>query len=101
VKPPQVVTLSKRIALAREKGAMAARFVRKSPTMSVRLATGAYGANYVRSAVMGAPPLRRWYERAAGGSRAKPSAFAAFAAEALVDAAYVDALRAALRRGDG
>jgi GT2 family glycosyltransferase len=95
IKPPSVVTLEKRIALAREKGAMAARFVRKSPTLPVRLATGAYAANFARAAVLSAAPLRRWYERAARG---RPSGLAA---DALVDAAYIDALRSGLRRTDG
>lgn len=101
VKPATSQPLEARIALAAEKGAMAARFVRKSPTLSVRLATGAYAVNFARAAVIGAAPLRRWYERVAARSAADGSAFARFAADSLVDAAYVDAMRAALRRDDG
>jgi hypothetical protein len=100
VKPPDRATLQQRIAQAREKGTMAARFVRKSPTLQVRLATGAYAANFARAAILAAPFLRGWYERAArdGAGSPRRSRLAAFAAEALVDAAYVDALRRGLRR---
>jgi glycosyltransferase involved in cell wall biosynthesis len=97
VKPPRESTLEKRIGLAKEKGQMAARFVRKSPTLPVRLATGAYAANFLRAAVTASPPLRRWYERAARGKR---PLIARIAADALVDAVYVDALRAGLLARD-
>jgi GT2 family glycosyltransferase len=99
VKPPEVLTLDTRLTLAREKGSMAARFVRKSPTLPVKLATGAYAANFARAAIVGAPPLRRWYERAVERSGTR-SVLGGFAAEALVDAAYIDALRSGLRRRD-
>jgi GT2 family glycosyltransferase len=46
VKPPSSMTLARRVALAQEKGEMAARFVRKSPSWPVKLATGAYAANF-------------------------------------------------------
>lgn len=101
VKPPSSMTLARRVALAKEKGEMAARFVRKSPTWPVKLATGAYAANFVRAALVSAPPLRRLYERLADGDGAGASGLARVAAEALADAAYIDALRAALRRADG
>jgi len=101
VKPPSAMTLARRVALAREKGEMAARFVRKSPTWPVKLATGAYGANFVRAAIVGAPPLRRLYEHLAKSDGAMDSPLARAAADALADAAYIDALRAALRRSDG
>jgi hypothetical protein len=101
LKPPFSMTLSRRVALAKEKGEMAARFVRKSPTWPVKLATGAYAANFMRAAIVNAPPLRRVYERFADGGSAAGSPLARAAADALADAAYIDALRAALRRGDG
>jgi glycosyltransferase involved in cell wall biosynthesis len=102
VKPPSMMTLERRLALAREKGAMAARFVRKSPTWPVRLATGAYAANFARASIAGVPPLRQLYERLAQprGS-GELSGVRALAADALADATYVDALRAGLRRADG
>lgn len=100
VKPPSNMTLSRRLAIAREKGEMAARFVRKSPTWPVRLATGAYAANFARASIVGAPPLRRLYERLAQRGAAV-SGVRAIAADALADATYIDALRAALRRADG
>lgn len=98
VKPAAAQPLDKRLALAAEKGAMAARFVRKSPTLAVRLATGAYALNFARAAILEAPPLRRWYARVVAGAADPASRVASFASESLVDAAYVDALRAALRR---
>jgi glycosyltransferase involved in cell wall biosynthesis len=96
VKPPQTMTLQRRIALAREKGEMAARFVRKSPTWPVRLATGAYAANFARASLAGAPPLRRLYRRLAADEGAT-SLVPMIARDALVDAEYIDSLRAALR----
>jgi len=101
IKPPAVMTLSRRLALAREKGEMAARFVRKSPTWPVKLATGAYAANFARAAIANAPPLRRAYERIAGPDDGERHGMRAFAADALVDAAYIDALRTALRSTRG
>ncbi len=100
IKPHSQATLERRRALAQEKGAMAARFVRKAPTLPVRLATGAYTVNYVRSAIVNAPPLRRLYERLA--TQAKPgSIISLLASDALVDATYIDALQAALRANHG
>jgi len=100
VKPPETVSLEKRTALAAEKGAMAARFVRKSPSLAVRLATGAYGLNFARASVVGAPPMRRWYRRLARTDGDARGGLSKFAADALVDAAYIDALRTGLRRRD-
>jgi glycosyltransferase involved in cell wall biosynthesis len=99
LKPPQEATLEKRVAQAREKGAMAARFVRKSPTLAVRLATGAYSANFVRASLVGMLPLRSLYQRMAKSGGGMP-ALAALAGDALVDAEYVGAMRAALRQAD-
>jgi glycosyltransferase involved in cell wall biosynthesis len=96
IKPPQTQSLDQRQALAREKGEMAARFVRKSPRWPVKLATGAYGINFARAAVLGMPPLRALFERAArSGSQ---SMITRLAVEALVDGSYVGALRKALRQ---
>lgn len=83
VKPPEALSVEKRLALAAEKGSMAARFVRKSPTLAVRLATGAYAANFARARLLAALGLTKWSD------------------DARVDAAYIDALRAALREDDG
>jgi hypothetical protein len=101
VKPPESMPLNRRMALAAEKGAMAARFVRKSPSVAVRLATGAYGANFVRSKLADALGLRRFCARVANGARASETALGRWCAGALVDGAYLDALQAALRRSDG
>jgi GT2 family glycosyltransferase len=95
VKPPQTQSLERRQALARQKGEMAARFVRKNPTWPVKLATGAYGFNFVRAAVLNVWPLRALCERAA---RSGPQSLVSrLATEALVDGVYVGALRKALR----
>lgn len=101
VKPPLSMTLARRVALAKEKGEMAARFVRKSPTWPVKLATGAYAANFMRAAIAGVPPLRRLYERLADGTGSTASPLARAAGDALADAAYIDALRAGLGRAGG
>lgn len=101
VKPPETRTLGQRLALAREKGAMAARFVEKSPSIAVRMATGAYAANFARLALLAPPPLRRWYARVAASSPPDARGFPGFARDVLVDAAYIDALRAGLRRIGG
>jgi glycosyltransferase involved in cell wall biosynthesis len=95
VKPPEVMTLDRRRSIAREKGMMAARFVRKNPTWPVKLATGAYSLNFARAAVLGSPPLRALCARALRGG--PQSALGKLAAELVVDAAYVRSLRAALR----
>lgn len=95
VKPKTTSTLARRRALAVEKGKMAGRFVHKSPSWPVRLATGAYAANFARARLFHARPLRALYEQLAAPERGD-SALKALATEALVDAAYVDALRAAL-----
>lgn len=100
IKPPSTISLDKRRAVAVELGTMAARFVRKSPTPAVRLATGAYRLNFARASILGAAPLRRWYERIAKKSADGRSALARFAADALVDADYIDALRSGLQRRD-
>lgn len=98
VKPAAAQPLDARIALAIEKGAMAARFVRKSPKLAVKLATGAYALNYARAALLESPALRRWYARLVADDRSAGSPLGRFAADTLVDAAYLGAMRGALRR---
>ena len=98
MKPREAVSLERRAALASEKGSMAARFVRKSPSLAVRLATGAYALNFARASIVSAEPMRRWYRRLAARGGDHPSGLSRLAADALVDAAYVDALRSGLRR---
>jgi len=95
-KPAAADSYARRRTLAIEKGNMAARFVRKAPTWPVKLATGAYAANFIRAAVVNAPPMRKVYERIVQ-SQTKGSALQTLATEALLDAAYLDALKAALR----
>ena len=97
VKPPEAFPLDRAVSLAREKGAMAARFIRKSPSFAVKLATGAYAANYLRAAFVHAAPLRSLYAKWAR-ERPPASRLGRLGREALIDAAYLDALRSALRR---
>lgn len=97
IKPAAATVFARRISLAREKGAMAARFVRKSPTWPVRLATGAYAANYARAALLGMRPLRQMYERIAAHQALEHTPLGAWARESLIDAEYVQSLRAALK----
>jgi glycosyltransferase involved in cell wall biosynthesis len=99
VKPPEALPLDRALLLAREKGVMAARFIRKSPSLAVKLATGAYAANYLRAAVIHAAPLRSLYSKWAR-ERPPASRLGRLGREALIDAAYLDALRSALRRGE-
>lgn len=100
VKPAASMTLERRRAQAREKGMMAARFVRKNPSLPVRLATGAYAFNFARAALVRASGLPALFERMA--QRNPPDSLSGRVAnEALVDAAYVDALRDALRASRG
>ena len=98
MKPPESQDFGRRIALAQEKGTMAARFVRKSPTWPVRLATGAYAANFARAAFLGSAPMRALYRRLAGSGSAPQGPIQVWARESLADAAYIDALRVALAR---
>ncbi|MBC5825725.1 MAG: glycosyltransferase [Candidatus Eremiobacteraeota bacterium] len=97
VKPPQRLSLVEQLVLAREKGTMAARFVRKSPSWPVKFATGAYWPNIARAAVVHAAPLRKAYRALLNRSGTRRSVAARWAELALVDGEYVDALVAGLR----
>jgi GT2 family glycosyltransferase len=97
IKPAVATALERRKALAQEKGTMAARFVRKNPSLPVRLATGAYALNFARAALLRASPVRALCERLVRSSPSD-SVASALATEALVDGSYIEALRAALRR---
>jgi len=97
IKSAEATTLERRVAQAREKGRMAARFVRKAPSWPVRLATGAYAVNFARAALLNARPLRAVYERVAKNSRLRDSPLAGWAQNRVADAAYVVELRAGLR----
>lgn len=96
LKPQALATLARRVSLAREKGFMAARFVRKSPTWPVKFATGAYSANFIRAAILGTQPLRNLYQRIAQDERLAQTPLGTWARESIVDTEYVSALRRAL-----
>jgi glycosyltransferase involved in cell wall biosynthesis len=95
IKPPETLALERRRALAQEKGAMAAHFVRKSPTWPVKLATGAYALNFARAALLSITPLHRLAEHLAKNGRG--SVVSALASDVLIDATYIHALRRGLR----
>ncbi len=101
VKPVSVSTFERRVALAREKGAMAARLVRKLPSWRVKFATGAYAANFARAAFFKMMPLGPVREMLARQSHPERSAPRRFVENFLIDAAYTDSLRSALRQRDG
>jgi glycosyltransferase involved in cell wall biosynthesis len=87
IKPPESLELA--IQRTIEKAAMAARFVRKNPTLRTRLATGAYGFNFARAKL--AAPLLPLYAGVAS-STALPKALVSFARGRLLDGLYVERL---------
>jgi len=89
IKPPEIETLDVTIRKTIEKAKMAARFVRKKPTLRTRLATGAYTLNLWRGK-LGAP-LLPLYAGLASSPRA-PKALAAYARARLLDGIYVERL---------
>lgn len=88
IKPPEPLELA--IERAVEKATMAARFVRKNPTLRARLATGAYGFNFVRAKI--SAPLLPIYAGVAS-STALPKALVSFARGRLLDGLYVERLQ--------
>lgn len=96
IKPPSTETLDALVGKAREKGRMAARLLAKDSSLRTRLATGAHAPNLIRAAVLVPSASLGWYERLARSERA-PGAVRAVARGALLDGAYVEELRAALR----
>jgi GT2 family glycosyltransferase len=98
IKPPSAETLEAARRKVIEKARMAARLVAKYPFPRTRLATGAYGANLMRAALVVPSWSLPWYERLAGNER-MPAPLRALARAQALDGAYVAALRSALRDG--
>ncbi len=96
VKPPAVETLDVVAAKTRERAAMAALLLARHDGWRTRLATGAYGPNLVRSAVL-APRFALAGFRRAAESAALPAVVRAIARGQYLDGTYVAELRSALR----
>jgi GT2 family glycosyltransferase len=96
IKPPTDESLDEALGKAIEKARMAARFVRKHPTLRVKLATGAYGLNLLRARLL-APPFAQPLLAGLASSPVLPQAARALARDALLDNVYTNELRAHLR----
>lgn len=99
IKPPTVETLEVTIKKTLERATMAARFVRKSPGLRVRLATGAYGVNVALSRLLSPKAALPLYAGLATSERV-PKPLAAFARARLLDGLYIDRLTQALADED-
>ncbi|MBD5607121.1 MAG: glycosyltransferase [Candidatus Eremiobacteraeota bacterium] len=95
VKPPQTETFAIVEAKTIERARMAARLLRKDGGLRTKLATGAYGANFVRSAIL-APAFAVPYYRALAANRRAPAFARAVAKAQVLDGVYMQTLRAAL-----
>ncbi len=95
VKPPHVDTLEVALRRTLEKARMAAKFVKKHPTLRVRLATGAYAANRMRGAVLAPKALVPFFAGLATSARV-PAAVRGFARSRFLDGVYLDELDRAL-----
>ena len=94
IKPPRVETLETTLQKTIERAQMAARFLRKDPSLRTKLATGAYGFNVVRSAVLAPGWSLPAYRRLATNERV-PAALRTFARAQFLDGSYMTALRRA------
>jgi glycosyltransferase involved in cell wall biosynthesis len=96
IKPQTVESLEDALQKSIQKARMAARFVRKMPTMRVKLATGAYRLNLVRARVL-APRLAQPFFAGIASSPRVPAPLAALARGLLLDSVYADELQRHLR----
>jgi glycosyltransferase involved in cell wall biosynthesis len=97
IKPPTPESLEDALGKAIEKARMAARFVRKSPTTRVKLATGAYRFNLTRARVL-VPPVVQPLLAGLATARHMPALLASLARAALLDSVYTEELDRQLRR---
>lgn len=91
IKPPE--PLERAVLRTVEKATMAARLVRKNPSMRTRLATGAYPLNLLRAKL--ASPLLPVYAGVASSTRL-PQRLVAYARSRFLDAVYSERLARAL-----
>jgi GT2 family glycosyltransferase len=97
IKPPTTESLEDALGKAIEKARMAARFVRKTPTARIKLATGAYALNLARARIL-APPLAQPLLAGLATSARVPAPLAQLARTALLDSVYTEELERQLRR---
>jgi GT2 family glycosyltransferase len=97
VKPPTPESLDDALGKAIEKARMAAQFVRKMPTVRVKLATGAYGLNLLRARVLAPRAVQPALAGIATSTRV-PAPVAAFVRGLLLDSVYTEELDRQLRR---
>jgi len=98
IKPSQIETLDNALQKTIEKARMAARFVKKVPTMRAKLATGAYGLNLARAKTL-TPKAVQPFLAGLATSKKSPEALARIARGLLLDSVYADELSRALERG--
>jgi len=96
IKPPAVETLNVVLQKTLEKARMAARLLEKDGGLRARLATGAYEPNLLRSRLFAPEWLLPMYAGMAEDERI-PEALRGFARGQLLDGAYTNELRRALR----
>jgi glycosyltransferase involved in cell wall biosynthesis len=99
VKPPQSETFAVIEAKTLERARMAARLLRKNGGWRTKLATGAYGLNLVRSALL-APGWSLPLYRALAANSRLPDVARAFARAQVLDGGYTATLRRALAHSD-
>jgi glycosyltransferase involved in cell wall biosynthesis len=97
IKPPTPESLEDALGKAIEKARMAARFVRKTPTVRVRLATGAYALNLARARVL-VPAIAQPLFAGLATSARIPPVLAQLARGALLDSVYTEELDRQLHR---
>jgi len=95
IKPPELETLDAVAAKTAERAQMAARLLRKHPGLRTRLATGAYGANLLRSRLF-APAWSLPAYRVMATSALAPAPLRALARGQYLDGSYTRAMRVGL-----
>jgi glycosyltransferase involved in cell wall biosynthesis len=99
IKPPHSETFAVVEGKTLERARMAARLLRKDGGLRTRLATGAYGANFLRSSLL-SPSFAEPLYRSLAESERTPAFARAIARAQLLDGAYTRTLRAALADDD-
>ncbi|GAC1659749.1 MAG: glycosyltransferase family 2 protein [Vulcanimicrobiaceae bacterium] len=97
IKPPHEQTLEVTLRKTLEKAQMAARFVKKNPGKRARMATGAYGFNFVRSKALAPQWLLPFFAGVAAQERL-PAPVRSLARAQLLDGLYVAELERGLRQ---
>ena len=95
IKPPRIETLESVLEKTVERAQMAARFLRKDSSLRTKLATGAYGLNLARSALLAPAWSLPKYRRLATGDGV-PAPLRTLARAQFLDGSYTAALRRAL-----